>query len=374
MSLAEVLPDVQSLSHLGKIRLIQIVAQDLEQDESGVIEAGRPYPVWSPDCAGSAATTMLEVLRQREGLSMNTTSSRCRRSSFFLLAIFVVCSALLSICPTVSCRGEDSTASLEELRAKWETQRSSIKTARLTLRYLLVTACKVSNETAEEAVQKWRAGLSSGQKQESLEMTVLLVLGDECPSKWETLEVRVDGKKLWNKRTIGAGKTATVHSQCAKTEDGEVWFQADNKQADMFGGRMPYKMNAIDDLRLIPFLSDKARVVDPTTTRLVPGTSRIEDGERQFTFDSKSGFATEFRAGSQTRSRQFDLAEFKGGVVFPRARVDVLKSESVIINLIFLQVMSAEFNQLVDNSEFWIDAPRRRHCRRPSTPHAGYHV
>ena len=48
MSLAEVLPDVQSLSRLDKIRLIQIVAQDLEQDESGLIEAGRSYPVWSP--------------------------------------------------------------------------------------------------------------------------------------------------------------------------------------------------------------------------------------------------------------------------------------------------------------------------------------
>src|SRR5262249_25902748 len=34
MSLAEVLPDVQSLSRLDKIRLIQLLAQGLEQDES----------------------------------------------------------------------------------------------------------------------------------------------------------------------------------------------------------------------------------------------------------------------------------------------------------------------------------------------------
>ncbi len=67
MSLAEVLPDVQSLSRLDKIRLIQIVAQGLEQDESGVIEAGQSYPVWSPDRAFSAAATMLEVLESEKG-------------------------------------------------------------------------------------------------------------------------------------------------------------------------------------------------------------------------------------------------------------------------------------------------------------------
>ena len=62
MSLAEVLPDVQSLSRLDKIRLIQIVAQGLEQDESDFIEAGQSYPVWSPDRAYSAAATMLEAV------------------------------------------------------------------------------------------------------------------------------------------------------------------------------------------------------------------------------------------------------------------------------------------------------------------------
>lgn len=67
MSLAEVLPDVQSLSRLDKIRLIQIVAQGLEQDESDFIEAGQSYPVWSPDRAYSAAATMLEVLEGEKG-------------------------------------------------------------------------------------------------------------------------------------------------------------------------------------------------------------------------------------------------------------------------------------------------------------------
>ena len=46
MSLAEVLPDVKSLSRLDKIRLIQLLAQELECEAAGLIEAGiKPLPV-----------------------------------------------------------------------------------------------------------------------------------------------------------------------------------------------------------------------------------------------------------------------------------------------------------------------------------------
>ncbi len=67
MSLAEVLPDVQSLSRLDKIRLIQFLAQELERDEGALIEAGRSYPVWSPDRAFTAAATLLEALQTEKG-------------------------------------------------------------------------------------------------------------------------------------------------------------------------------------------------------------------------------------------------------------------------------------------------------------------
>ena len=40
MSLTEVLPEVQSLTRSGKIRLIQLLAHELERDEGGVIEPG----------------------------------------------------------------------------------------------------------------------------------------------------------------------------------------------------------------------------------------------------------------------------------------------------------------------------------------------
>jgi hypothetical protein len=67
MSLGEVLPGVQSLSRLDKIRLIQFLAQELERDDAGLIESGRSYPVWSPDRAFSAAAALLHALAEDQG-------------------------------------------------------------------------------------------------------------------------------------------------------------------------------------------------------------------------------------------------------------------------------------------------------------------
>jgi hypothetical protein len=62
MSMADLLPDVRSLSRSDKLRLIQFLARELEQDEGGLIEAGRSYPIWSPDRAFPAAETLLQAL------------------------------------------------------------------------------------------------------------------------------------------------------------------------------------------------------------------------------------------------------------------------------------------------------------------------
>lgn len=67
MSLAEVLPEVQTLSRLDKIRLIQILAQELEREESDLIEPNRSYPVWSPDQAFTAAGALLQALEDEKG-------------------------------------------------------------------------------------------------------------------------------------------------------------------------------------------------------------------------------------------------------------------------------------------------------------------
>lgn len=64
MSLADVLPEIQPLSRLDKIRLIQILAQDLERDDACAIDSGVSYPVWSPDRAFSAASVLLQALEE----------------------------------------------------------------------------------------------------------------------------------------------------------------------------------------------------------------------------------------------------------------------------------------------------------------------
>jgi hypothetical protein len=62
MSLTELLPDIHTLSRLDKLRLIQILARDIEHDEAELIAPGRSYPVWSPDRAYTAAAAMLDAL------------------------------------------------------------------------------------------------------------------------------------------------------------------------------------------------------------------------------------------------------------------------------------------------------------------------
>ena len=69
MSLAEVLPEVQALSRLDKIRLIQFLAHELERDDGGLIEPGRSYPVCSPDRAFTAAAALLQALEEDKGQS-----------------------------------------------------------------------------------------------------------------------------------------------------------------------------------------------------------------------------------------------------------------------------------------------------------------
>src|SRR5438552_1227637 len=67
MSLAEVLPEVQSLSRQDKLRLIQFLAQELERDAGGLVEPGRSYPVSSPDQAFTAAAALLHALEEDKG-------------------------------------------------------------------------------------------------------------------------------------------------------------------------------------------------------------------------------------------------------------------------------------------------------------------
>lgn len=64
MSLTEMLPDIQSLPRVDKLKLIQLLAQELAEAEGPpALQAGQSYPVWSPDQAFAAAETLLQTLR-----------------------------------------------------------------------------------------------------------------------------------------------------------------------------------------------------------------------------------------------------------------------------------------------------------------------
>jgi hypothetical protein len=65
-----VLPKVRSLSRGDKLRLIQLVAQELaDGEEACPIQPDRSYPVWSPERAFDAAAVMLQVLDAEKGHS-----------------------------------------------------------------------------------------------------------------------------------------------------------------------------------------------------------------------------------------------------------------------------------------------------------------
>ena len=60
MSLAELLPEVQSLPRTDKFRLMQNLIAELANEEG--IPAGE-YPIWSPHDSHVAAATLMELLK-----------------------------------------------------------------------------------------------------------------------------------------------------------------------------------------------------------------------------------------------------------------------------------------------------------------------
>lgn len=67
MSLVEILPNIRALPRAERIRLIQLLAEDLASEEAmQVLATGAEYPVWSPFDSFAAADTLQEFLRTHE--------------------------------------------------------------------------------------------------------------------------------------------------------------------------------------------------------------------------------------------------------------------------------------------------------------------
>lgn len=66
MTLTEILPALQKLSHFEKVKAIQFLATELTKDEqtSTFLEDGKTYEVWSPCDAFSAENVLTDMLQQ----------------------------------------------------------------------------------------------------------------------------------------------------------------------------------------------------------------------------------------------------------------------------------------------------------------------
>ena len=66
MTLTEILPSLQKLSHFEKVRAIQFLATELTKDEqtSDLLEDGKTYEIWSPYNAFSAEKVLTDMLQQ----------------------------------------------------------------------------------------------------------------------------------------------------------------------------------------------------------------------------------------------------------------------------------------------------------------------
>ncbi len=66
MLATELLPKVQSLPRIDKLRLMQFLVFELARDEGITLQPGEDYPIWTPYNAFDAATTLLSVLREEQ--------------------------------------------------------------------------------------------------------------------------------------------------------------------------------------------------------------------------------------------------------------------------------------------------------------------
>ncbi|MEA3342312.1 MAG: hypothetical protein U9R15_20285 [Chloroflexota bacterium] len=67
MLATELLPKVQSLPRIDKLRLMQFLVFELARDEGiTLLQPGEDYPIWTPYNAIDAAATLLSVLREEQ--------------------------------------------------------------------------------------------------------------------------------------------------------------------------------------------------------------------------------------------------------------------------------------------------------------------
>lgn len=62
MSIAELMPVLQTLPRADKLQVIQLLVTDLTRQEGIELQAGAAYPIWTPFEAHDAAQVLLQLL------------------------------------------------------------------------------------------------------------------------------------------------------------------------------------------------------------------------------------------------------------------------------------------------------------------------
>jgi hypothetical protein len=72
MSLTELIPALQALSHTDKLRLLQVLVFELAQEEGvSLVDPNLSYPIWTPYNAVEAADTLLQALEMDKSINGN---------------------------------------------------------------------------------------------------------------------------------------------------------------------------------------------------------------------------------------------------------------------------------------------------------------
>jgi len=66
MTVTELLPTLKQLNRYEKIRVVQILIDDIAREEAAFFESGKQYEVWSPYESYEAAAILHKMLEERK--------------------------------------------------------------------------------------------------------------------------------------------------------------------------------------------------------------------------------------------------------------------------------------------------------------------
>lgn len=68
MSLAELIPHLQTLPRAEKVKLVHLLVEDLAKDDC-TVRPGTEYPIWTPLNAHDAGQTLMHALQSEKSSS-----------------------------------------------------------------------------------------------------------------------------------------------------------------------------------------------------------------------------------------------------------------------------------------------------------------